>query len=405
MDATAHHDGSTGEAWRTTTIAELDMYTTSGTLGDHAPDQPIVSSTYLRDGKIRTPQPHTLTPADSPSSRATLKEGDLAVVLVRRTGEAALVTDDHAGWTASRSIGIIRGDPHVVKWLRIWLHTPTATSRIKEDVTAHVEPTLSIDTLRHMPFPLPPPNIITRYDTVFRLIDEMIQSHQTAARRAMELADAIHDDYCASTSPPWRTRPLGEVVKAKTGKGSVRSIPHRPNEPGVDVVTPADLFDLPESYVENFPLNSPVHTAAVWPPGTFMLSTRPDGAHIAVTQHPATPIRGVVALQPTDDNDRWWLLHELRSRSRDIAQAVPDRNSRDISARAVSRLNIAWPDQTIRDDFHTKVDPLHVTARQLVSSISRLRGLKDAILRDISSKARAGLDRGNEPDNGSSAPS
>lgn len=387
MDVAAHHDGSASEAWQRTTIAELGMYATSGTLGDRASDKSgIVSSTYVSSGRICTPQPKTLAPADSPSSRATLKEGDLAVVLVRRTGEAALVTADHAGWTASRSIGIIRGAPDVVRWLRIWLQTPAARSRIKEEVTAHVEPTLSINTLRHMPFLLPPPNIIIRYDKVFSLIEEMIQSHQTAARKAMELADAIHDDYCSSTSPPGKTRPLGKFVKAKTGKVSARKVPHQPNELGVDVVTPDDLFDHPESYVENFRLSSPVNTAAVWPPGTFMLSTRPDGAHIAVTQHPATPVRAVVALQPTDANDRWWLLHELRSRSSDIAQAAPDRNSRDISARAVSRLNIAWPDQTIRNDFHTKVDPLHVTARQLVSTISRLRALKNAILSDISAK-------------------
>lgn len=110
-------------------------------------------------------------------------------------------------------------------------------------------------------------------------------------------------------------------------------------------------------------------------------------------------------MQPTDDNDRWWLLHELRSQSSNIAQAAPDRNSRDISARALARLNIAWPDQTIRERFHTKVDPLHATARQLASAISTLRTLKDAIQRDVSPRARAVLERGNEPDSRIGAPS
>ncbi|MFF5669769.1 hypothetical protein ACFY8S_06440 [Streptomyces hygroscopicus] len=401
MDATAHHDGSSTDGWQRTTIAEFpkgSMYTTSGVLDDNAPDQAgIVSSTYVRNGKIHSPQTGELGPGDSRPNRATLKEGDLAVVLVRRTGDAAFVTAEHAGWTATRSIGIIRADPHVVRWLRIWLQTPTAKARIDEDVTAHVEPTVSLDTLRSMPFPLPPPDIIAKYHRVFSLIEEKIALHQEAARKAVELADAIHNDW-STASPVWETRLLGEVAKAKTGKGSARSLPRGPKESGADAITPSDLFDLPVPHVERFRLSSPALVSEAWPPGTFMLCTRPDGAHIAVTQRPASPTRGVVAVQPTDDKDNWWLLHELRNRSSDIAQVAQGRNGREISARALSRLSIAWPDSTTRGDFHTMTDPLHAMARQLVSESATLHDLRDALLRDISAKARMLLEQEAEPD-------
>lgn len=118
-----------------------------------------------------------------------------------------------------------------------------------------------------------------------------------------------------------------------------------------------------------------------------MLSTRPDGAHIVVTQHPASPTRCVVAVRPANDKDSWWLLHELRSRSNDISQMAQGRNAREISARALSRLSLAWPDSITRADFHTMTDPLHATARQLVSESATLHDLKDALLRDISAKA------------------
>jgi len=401
MDATAHHDGSGTEAWQRTAIAEFPreaMYTTSGVLDDNAPDQTgIVSSTYVRDGKIRSPQTGKRGLGDSRPKRATLKEGDLAVVLVRRTGDAAFVTAEHAGWTATRSIGIIRADPHVVRWLRIWLQTPTAKARIDEDVTAHVEPTVSLDTLRRMPFPLPPPDIITKYHRAFSLIEELIDLHQEATRKAVELADAIHDD-CASANPVWETRLLGEVAKAKTGKGSARSLPRGTKGPGVDAITPTDLFDLTVPHVERFRLSSPADASEAWPPGTFMLSTRPDGAHIAVTRHPASPTRGVVAVRPADDKDSWWLLHELRSRSSGVAQVAQGRNAREISARALSRLSITWPDSITRTDFHTRTDPLHAVARQLVSESATLHDLKDALLRDISAKAGVLLEQEAEPD-------
>ncbi|TVL90447.1 hypothetical protein [Streptomyces sp. SAJ15] len=400
MDTTAHQDGSSTAGWQRTTIAEFpkgSMYTTSGVLEDNAPDQTgIVSSTYVRDGKIHSSQTGKLAPGDSRPNRATLKEGDLAVVLVRRTGDAAFVTAEHEGWTATRSIGIIRADPHVVRWLRIWLQTPTAKARIDEDVTAHVEPTVSLDTLRRMPFPLPPPDTITKYHTAFSLIEEKIDLHQEAARKAVELADAIHDDW-STASPVWETRLLGEVAKAKTGKGSARSLPRGKKGPGADAITPTDLFDLLVPYVERFRLSSPADAAEAWPPGTFMLSTRPDGAHIAVTQRPASPTRGVVAVRPADEKDGWWLLHELRSRSNGVAQVAQGRNAREISARALSRLSIVWPDSTTRGDFHTLTGPLHAMARQLVSESATLHDLKDALLRDISAKAGILLKQEAEP--------
>ncbi|MFJ6298890.1 hypothetical protein ACIQJX_36770 [Streptomyces griseoviridis] len=401
MDATAHHDDSGTEGWQRTTIAKFpkgSMYTTSGVLDDNALDQTgIVSSTYVRDGRIHSPQTGKRGPGDSRPNRATLKEGDLAVVLVRRPGDAAFVTAEHAGWTATRSIGIIRADPHVVRWLRIWLQTPTAKARIDEDVTAHVEPTVSLDTLRSMPFPLPPPDVITKYHRAFSLIEEKINLHQEAARKAVELADAIHDDW-STESPVWETRLLGEVAKAKTGKGSARSLPRGTMGPGADAITPTDLFDLPVPHVERFRLSGLAHVSEAWPPGTFMLSTRPDGAHIAVTQHSASPTRCVVAIRPADDKDSWWLLHELRRRSSAIAQMAQGRNAREISARALSRLSISWPDSTTRGDFHTLTDPLHAMARQLVSEIATLHDLKDALLRDISAKAGVLLEQEAEPD-------
>ncbi|MFE4021758.1 hypothetical protein ACFXPZ_30865 [Streptomyces sp. NPDC059101] len=389
--ATAPHRNSidTG-AWQRTTIAEFPtktMYTTSGVLDDDTSGLAgIVSSTHVRDGRIRSPRTGTPDLWDARPNRATLKEGDLTVVLVRRTGDAAFVTAEYAGWTATRAIGIVRAAPHIVRWLRIWLQTPTAKAWIDEDVTAHVEPTMSLDTLRRMPFPLPPPGVIAKYHRTFTLIEETIDLYQEAAQKAVELADAIHADL-SSEGPAWGKRLLGEVARAKTGKGSARSLAPRTEETSVHAITPTDLFALTVPHLERPRLSSPADTTEAWPPGTFMLSTRPDGAHIAVTQHPASPTRCVVAVRPIDDMDSWWLLHELRSRSNDIAQLTQGRNTREISAYALRHLSITWTDSITRANFHDMTDPLHAVARQLVSKSATLHELKDALLHDISAKA------------------
>ncbi|MBP0456019.1 hypothetical protein [Streptomyces montanisoli] len=386
---------SDGAAWKTTSIkiGRPRIYTTSGFLDDATAEQiaGVVSSTFVRNGRILAPRVKECRPGDSPPSRATLREGDLAVVLVRRVGDSALVTAEHAGCTATRSIGIIRAEPHIVRWLRIWLQTPTAKARIDEDVTAHVEPTISLDTLHRMPFPLPAPDVINAYHQTFGLIEEMAALYRRTARKAVELADALHDDW-AATIPPWETRPLGKVAKPKTGKGSERSLPPLPAGPHTDVtdvVAPKDLYDLPVPHVQRFRLSAPANGGEAHPPGTLMLSTRSDGAHIAVPSRRAAPLRGVVAVRPNEDEDVWWLLHELRSRSSDIARLAQGQNSREISARALKRLEVTWPDRLTRTDFYAMTEPLHAAARHLVAKIATLHTLRDALLRDISAKAGA----------------
>jgi hypothetical protein len=383
------------EAWQKTAIAEFPrqaMFTTFGVLDDDASEQRgVVSSTHVRDGRICSTRIDKIRQADARPSRATLQEGDLAVVLVRRTGDAALVPAQYAGWTATRSVGIVRADPHIVRWLWIWLQTPTAKAWIYEEVTAHVEPTLSLDSLRRMPFALPPAEVIMKVHRAISLLEEKIDLNRETALKAVELADAIHAEW-SSEGAVWETRQLGAVTRARTGKGSASSLIPQADGPGIDGITPTDLFDLPVPYIGRSRLCSAADASDVWAPGTLMLATRPDGAHIAMTHRPASPTRGVLAVCPLDAMDSWWLLHELRSRSSALAGAAQGQNAREISARAFSRLSVTWPHTSARARFHQTADPLHAMARNLVAESQTLYDLKDALLRDISARASVFLE-------------
>ncbi len=262
MEADPDQVDSGTAAWRKTSIAIEE--------GRGHPYSPAASSTTralikLQESSARRssvkagsprPGPARALPGHFPPTRATLREGDLAVVLVRRVGDSALVTSEHAGWTATRSIGIIRGEPLIVRWLRIWLQTPTAKARIDEDVTAHVEPTISLDTLRRMPFPVPPPDVVTAYHRAFSLIEEMTCLYEETARKAVELADALHDHW-ASSDALRETRPLAKVARATSGNGAERSLPRSPQEPAVGVIAPRDLYDLPVPHIPDFRLSGP----------------------------------------------------------------------------------------------------------------------------------------------------
>lgn len=388
MEGTLPRNDAETAAWPVTSIERAGIYATCGFLDDDEADrvQGIVSSTHVRNGRILSPRTGDRAPRNSPHTRVILRQGDLAVVLVRRVGDTAPVTAEHAGWTATRSIGIIRAEPHLAQWLRIWLQTPTARAWIDGEVTAHVEPTVSIGALRDMLFPLPPKDVVTAYYRVFGLIEELTDHHRNTTRVVMETADAVHADW-ATPLKSHEAHPLAEVAKLRTGKGAERSLRSQTAEPAVGVIAPSDLFDLPVPHLESFRLTGSADSGETYPPGTLMLSARPGGAHLAVTHRPASPLRSVVAVRPVQEQDRWWLLHELRSRSTDITQRTQGRNGREISAAALKRQEVTWPDEFTRAEFHATVDPLHAVVRNLVSKGATLQALRDALLRDISAKA------------------
>lgn len=92
-------------------------------------------------------------------------------------------------------------------------------------------------------------------------------------------------------------------------------------------------------------------------------------------------------MRPSDPSDRWWLLHELRSRSEDLPKIAQGRQAREISRRAFSQLELPWPGPEIRRRFQEAADPLHDRARLALEENRLLKELLDRVLRDVSSIA------------------
>lgn len=374
------------EAWEKVTVEDAaDLKLTYGILENGLPDdQGVVRAGDIGDGRITTDQPGRTGRAHPRTTRAALREGDLVVVLVRRVGDAALVTAEHHGWIATRSVGIIRSkDPDVTEWLRIWLRTPTARSWIEQHVTAHVEPTLSLDALRKMPVALPPREQMGAIRELISLIERKTELNQQIAADAVALADA-HYAILASERPGWPPSTFQRVARARTGKSASAPLP---DSEGVMAprVAPAQLFNASLPYIEDTTPHEPADPRVVSPPGTLLIAPRPDGAHTAVTLLPAVPSRGVLAVTPAEPTDLWWLLHELRSRSRDLSDAAHGRHARELTKRGFSALDVAWPGPETRHRFHATAEPLHRRARAALDENHTLKALLDILLRNIPS--------------------
>ncbi|QJT03072.1 hypothetical protein G9272_24595 [Streptomyces asoensis] len=375
------------DVWTSTTVAEAaeDMRITYGISDRDLPDhQGVVRIGDIRDGRVRTDQPGRTGAAEPKDTRAALRAGDLVVVLVRRAGDAALVTEEHAGWIATRGVGIIRSeDSHVTRWLRIWFRTPRAQAWIGQHVDAHVEPTLSLDALRRMPVLLPPPARIDRLDDVVGLIEARMELNLRIAADAVQLADAQHAAL-ARHRAWWPLRPFGAVTRAATGRAAPKAA-GEDDGPRVTRVAPGDILDARLPYIAATGQEGPAEPRTVCDSGTILIATRPGGGHAAVTLRPTAPGRGVVAIHPQAPTDLWWLLHELRSRGEELSGAAQGRHAREITARAFSKLDVAWPDEDTRRRFDRVAEPLHGRARKAVEENRVLRELLGTLLRGLSS--------------------
>lgn len=376
------------DRWVSIPLADVaeGLYITYGISDRDLPDhQGVVRTGDIRHGRITTQQPGRVGTAESRKTRAALRRDDLVVVLVRRAGDAALVTEEHEGWVATRSVGIVRSQsPSVTRWLKIWLRTPRARAWIDRHVSAHVEPTLSLDALRKMPVLFPPQEQNERIDELVTLIEAKTALNLSIAADAMKLADAHHEVWTRHR-PSWPVTEFGKVTHARTGRAAPSSV----GEDGVHTtwVAPSDVLNASLPYIGATGQHGPAESGVVCDPGTILIATRSAGGRAVVTSRPTAAGRSVLSVHPAEPVDRWWLLHELRSRGMELADAAQGRHAREITQRAFGRLPVSWPDLDVRERFHRVAEPLHKVAQQLLHENNALDELLSTLLRGISSGA------------------
>ncbi|MFW6721963.1 hypothetical protein ACHZ98_17740 [Streptomyces sp. MAR4 CNY-716] len=348
--------------------------------------QGVVRAGDIRDGRVATDQPGCEGAASERDTRAALRRGDLVVVLVRRAGDAALVTEEHEGWVATRGVGIIRTkEQHVTRWLRIWLRTPPARAWIERHVSAHVEPTLSIDALKKMPVFLPPREQIEKLHKLVTLIEDKTRLNLGIAADAVDLVDAHYVTWRQHRAS-WPTCAFGTVMRASTG-GAV-PIPASGDSIGAALVGPSDVLNTRLPYLAGTERQALTTPGAICEPGTILVATRPEGARAVLTLVPAVAGRSVLAVRPVTPSDRWWLLHELRFRSEELSKSAQGRQAREITKRAFSRLEVAWPAADVRREFRRVAEPLHAVAQQMLDENRSLDETLVTLLRTVSSKTR-----------------
>jgi type I restriction enzyme S subunit len=236
--------------------------------------------------------------------------------------------------------------------------------------------------LKKMPVLLPPREQSERLNELVTLIEAKTSLNLSIATHAMELADAYHETW-ARQRASWPTTEFAKVVRARTGRAASASV----DEGGLHTtwVAPSDVLNASLPYLEATGQQGPAEPGVICNPGTILIATRPEGGRAVVTSLPTAARRDVLSVHPVDAVDRWWLLHELRSRGAELADAAQGRHARAITQRAFGQLPVSWPDLDLRERFHRVAEPLHRVVRQMLDENGSLNGLLCTLLREISS--------------------
>lgn len=336
--------------------------------GPHQPSGvPLLQAGDIAGGLVAQSSPRRIDAAVHDRHRRTsLAVGDLVVVLVGRIGDAAVVGPEQHGWNAARSVGIVRlteaGHQHGVgTWLKWWLKTPEARARCSESSAGSEHSTLAITTLAQLPVPMPPPGLHARLLRTMRLVERRMLLNNRIAACAMELADAHFarclEEHKNAAEPAAAIGDVGEVV------GGVRRA--EAGEDGVPAawVAPGEVLRHRLAHLDRTEQTTWAPRCAVCDAGTILVAPRPGGVESVVSRIPVVPGRGTLAVRTEREADSMWLLHELRSRSKELVSAAQGQQGREMSRKAFTRFAVSWPDAShVREPFARVAAPLHERA-------------------------------------------
>ena len=331
--------------------------------GRHDPQGvPLLQAGDIVDGTIVQIDPARIAGhihAENP--RTWLERGNLVIVLVGRIGDSALVGEDQAGWNTARSVGVVRFTEvgrawEVDEWLRRWLKAPEAREWLNRHAPGSAHATLPVSALRKLPVLLPPLDRRRHLLHGIDLIEQRRHLNTQLAARAVELADA-HFERSRLRHANAFSRSLAEVAAVINGAALPKTATGQ--DASIAWVAPAEVLRSLAPYLDRTTrtIHAPKHQACA--PGVVLIAPRPGEVKAVMSRIPVAPGRGTAALRAANDVDGLWLLHELRSRSRDLGAITQGAQAREISVKALSRLKVSWPDTEVRRSFARVASLLH----------------------------------------------
>ncbi|MFJ3724120.1 hypothetical protein ACIPYQ_16310 [Streptomyces sp. NPDC090045] len=347
----------------------------------------MLRATDIQGGRVRPDQArHVSDQVDRANERSRIGVGDVLVVMVGRVGEAAVVTEEFAGWNISRTIGRVslrEEGPVDPAWLSAWLNSSYVRTWCAQRATGStLQRTLNLAALRELPVPVPPRAQALEFLRLMTVIEEKAQVDAEIVGTAPAVADAW---FRTEAAEGLRRAPFGELARISVG---VRMRPHpeglEPAGPSVPVVAPADILQSELAHLGDTGTGQVVtEDVPLCPPGSLLVAVREGGVRVVVNDVAVVPGRGVLVLEPWSEDDRYWLLHAIRCHALELASTAQGSAGREISHRAFAGAAVPWAPAEVRARFAAVAGRLHGRARTAAQEVSTLAALREVLLEEF----------------------
>ncbi|MFD3465619.1 restriction endonuclease subunit S [Streptomyces sp. NPDC058682] len=154
--------------------------------------------------------------------------------------------------------------------------------------------------------------------------------------------------------------------------------------------TPSDVTALPSPYlfatsrnITEFGLEN--CNSQLYPAQSIFMTSRATIGAFALSQVPAAVNQGFIVVLPPNEEMRWWLLHEMRSRVDEMISLANGSIFLELSRKNFKAMQIRLPGPAEVAEFARKVAPLHAAAAHAADENRTLAALRDTLLPQLMS--------------------
>lgn len=313
--------------------------------------------------------------------KSALHPGDVAVVRTGKPGVAACIPADAPEMNCSDLV-VIRPGPLIDgRWLSYYING-AAAGYVSAQLVGAVQQHFNIGSARTLLVPFIPLARQRAIAEVLGAFDDKIAANTTLARTANDLAAAHFD--AASSAGDWSGKTYSDIATVGGGGTPRTGIAEYWDGP-VSWATPTDVTALAAPYLESTARTITVEGLAacsspLYPAGSILMTSRATIGAFAINTHPTAVNQGFIVVNPYDNQLRWWLFHEMRSRVAEYLSHANGATFLELSRGRFKALPVCLIDQAGLATFSKTAEALHASARQAHVENRALGTLRDTLL-------------------------
>ncbi len=314
--------------------------------------------------------------------RAHPLPGDVIFVCKGSPGRVAVVPDP-VPYCIAQDMVALRADANVVdpSYLYYRLSAPDVQAKIQNMHVGTLIPHFKKGDFGQLRFSVHE-NLDEqrRIAGVLSALDDLIDTDRDLVDTLVEQADSVAADFRAGGD----VTTFDEVCDIFGGATPKTSEPSYWNG-DLHWATPSDITALRSPYL--FATSRQITQAGLdacssdlHPPGSILMTSRATIGAFALAQVPTATNQGFIVVEPRLEEDRYFLLHEMRRRVPEFMDHANGSTFMEISRRTFKSLGVEWPSEPDRRELARKLEPLHRAAIELEREVAELESRRDELL-------------------------